>query len=125
MRYRKKSTAVLASVGVITGIAGAIYCYKSRFRMSLKKYTQYALYMAVLDDEICRNELEGYQIDHEEIVFPPKVESLQYRYHLFLQMNRKKSKAQVLQEIAEMEKRLEVSKQYADAPKGELEVGIV
>lgn len=124
MKHTKKIAAAIASVAAIAGAAGAIY-YKWKFRMPLKKYTQYALYMAVLDDEICRNELEGYQIDHEEIVFPPRVESLQYRYHLFLQMNRKKSKAQVLDEIAEMEQRLEESKQYADAPKGELEVGLV
>lgn len=39
-----------------------------------------ALYMALLDDEICRNELEGNIIGGEEIRFPPKAESLHYRY---------------------------------------------
>lgn len=59
-------------------------------RMPLKEFTRYALYMAVLDDEICRNELEGNQIGDEVITFPPKEETLQYRYHLFLQMNLRK-----------------------------------
>lgn len=47
--------------------------------------------MAALDDEICRNELEGNQIGGEVITFPPKAETLQERYQLFLQMNRAKA----------------------------------
>ena len=50
-------------------------------RIPLEEYTRYALYMAVMDDEICRNELEGNWIDGKEITFPPKMESLQQRYH--------------------------------------------
>ena len=40
--------------------------------MPLKEYTRRALYMALLDDEICRNELEGNIIGGEEIRFPPR-----------------------------------------------------
>lgn len=35
--------------------------------------------MAVMDDEICRNELEGNQIGNEVIIFPLKLETLQER----------------------------------------------
>ena len=104
-------------------IASAVY-WRWMIRMPLKEFTQYALYMAVMDDEICRNELEGNQIGDETITFPPKAETLQGRYHLFLQMNRAKSRQQIQKEIAEMEQRLQESRQYIGQPKEQLEVGI-
>ena len=61
-------------------------------RMPLREFTRYALYMAVLDDEICRNELEGCRIGDEVIRFSPRAETLQDRYQMFLRMNRKKSR---------------------------------
>lgn len=94
-------------------------------RMPLKEFTQYALYMAVMDDEICRNELEGNQIGDESITFPPKAETLQERYHLFLQMNRAKSRQQIQEEIVEMEQRLQESRQYIGQSKEQLEVEIL
>ena len=102
-------------------IASAVY-WRWMIRMPLKEFTQYALYMAVMDDEICRNELEGNQIGDETITFPPKAETLQGRYHLFLQMNRAKSRQQIQTEIAEMEQRLQESMQYVGQPKEQLEV---
>lgn len=92
--------------------------------MSLKEYTRYALYMAALDDEICRNELEGNTIGEETIVFPPKSESLQYRYHLFLSMNQKRSRKTIQSEIAAIEQRPKESKQYLCGPKLELVASI-
>ena len=56
-------------------------------------------------------------------MFPPKVETLQERYHLFLQMNRAKSRQQIQKEIAEKEQRLQESRQYIGQPKEQLEVG--
>lgn len=94
-------------------------------RMPLKEFTRYALYMAVMDDEICRNELEGNQLGDQVITFPPKEETLEYRYHLFLQMNRTKSRRQIQKEIADMEQRLQESLQYIDQPKEQLEVEII
>ena len=90
--------------------------------MPLKEFTRYALYMAVMDDEICRNELEGNQIGEEVIAFPTMAETLQDRYHLFLQMNRTKSRRQIQKEIADMEQWLWESRQYMDKPKEQLEV---
>ena len=103
-------------------VAGTTCCWRWMIRMPLKEFTRYALYMAVMDDEICRNELEGNQIGDAVITFPPKVETLQERYHLFLQMNRTKSRGQIQEEIAEMEQRLQESRQYIDQPRQQLEV---
>lgn len=108
--------------GCLAAGVGAAVCRRWMIRMPLKEYTRYALYMAVLDDEICRNELEGNQIGDEVIIFPPKEETLQYRYHLFLQMNRKKSRRQIQTEIADMERRLQDSRQYLDQPGERLEM---
>ena len=47
------------------------------FRMPFKEFTRYALYMAVMDDEICRNELEGNDLGGVRIEFPDKMDSLQ------------------------------------------------
>lgn len=95
--------------------AGGFAFYKYRFRMPLKEYTQYALYMAVLDDEIARNTLKGCIINGKRIEFPPKAASLQYRYHLFLQLNRKKTRKHLQNEIYNMEQRLTASKQTQQA----------
>ena len=114
-RYKISALGVLA---VVAGAAG----WKWSIRMSLKEFTRYALYMAVMDDEICRNELEGNQIGEEVIAFPTMAETLQDRDHLFLQMNRTKSRRQIQKEIADMEQRLWESRQYMDKPKEQLEV---
>ena len=111
-----------AGLGVLGAcIAGTVY-YRRTIRIPLEEYTRYALYMAVMDDEICRNELEGNLIDGEEITFPPKMESLQQRYHMFLRWNRRKSREDIQAEIARMEERLEESRQYLGQPKEELTV---
>lgn len=103
------------------GVAGLLYRWQ--YRMPMGEYTRYALYMAVLDDEICRNELEGNRIDGETIVFPPRMESLQERYHLFLRMNRKCCRSDLRAEIAAMEVRLTESRAYVGQPKVDLETG--
>ena len=90
--------------------------------MPLKEFTRSALYMAVMDDEICRKELEGNRIGDKTITFPHKAETLQARYHLFLQMSRAKSRQQIQKNIVEMERRLQESRQYIGQPKEQLEV---
>ena len=62
------------------------------------------------------------QIGDETITFPPKAETLQERYHLFLQMNRAKSRQEIQQEITKMEQRLQQSRQYIGQPKEQMEV---
>ena len=114
----------IAVLGCLAVVVASAACWRWMIRMPLKEFTQYALYMAVMDDEICRNELEGNQIGDESIIFPPKAETLQERYHLFLQMNRAKSRQQIQEEIVEMEQRLQESRQYIGQPKEQLEVEI-
>ena len=93
-------------------------------RVPLKEFARYALYMAVMDDEICRNELEGNQIGAQTICFRPREETIQEKYHLFLSMNRKKSRKQLRKEIGEMERRLRDSRRYVGQPKAHLEIEI-
>ena len=119
MKTRHK-IAALSGLAVVVGIA----CRSLMIRRPLKEFTRYALYMAVMDDEICRNELEGNQIGDAVIRFPHKAETLQGRYHLFLQINRKKSRRQLQAEIVDMEQRLQKSRQYIGQPREQLEVEI-
>ena len=114
----------IAALGCLAVVAGSVACWRWMIRMPLKEFTRYALYMAVMDDEICRNELESNQIRDTVIAFPPREESLQERYHLFLEMNRTKPRQQLQAEIADMERRLQESQQYIGQPKEQLEVGI-
>ena len=112
----------IAALGCLAAAAGSAACWRWRIRMPLKEFTRYALYMAVMDDEICRNELEGNWIRDGVITFPPKEKTLQERYHLFLQMNRAKSRGQLRKEITDMEQRLQMSRQYLGQPREQLEV---
>lgn len=117
-----KTGKKIAILGCLAVVVGAAACWHWMIRMPLKEFTRYALYMAVMDDEICRNELEGNQLGNEVITFPPKAETLQERYHLFLQMNRTKSRQQIQKEIADMEQHLQDSRQYIGLPNEQLEV---
>ena len=87
-----------AGVGLLSAVGFGLFRWN--YRMPLEEYTSLALYMGVLDDAICRKELEGVT------EFPPKQETLHYKYHLFLELNRKKSRRQLQREIEEMEERL-------------------
>ena len=113
--------AILGCLAVATGM---VVWKRWAFRMPFKEFTRYALYMAVMDDEICRNELEGNGLGGVRIEFPDKMDSLQMRYHLFLQMNQKKSRQQILDEIAAMEQRLQDSRQYIGQPSVNLSASI-
>ena len=70
-------------LGALALCLGGLAWYRRTYRMPLKEYTRRALYMALLDDEICRNELEGNQVGDEVITFPPKPDTLLKRYHFF------------------------------------------
>ena len=94
-----KKTALAAGGTAVTTAAGLI-AYRRSGRLPRKEATANALYMAVLDDEICRRELA------DQIVFPSKRETLQYKYDLFLEQNRKRSRRDIQQEIIRLEYRL-------------------
>ena len=120
-----KKGCKIALVGGLAVVVGAVACWKWMIRMPLGEFARCALYMAVMDDEICRNELEGNQIGDQVITFAPRAETLQERYHLFLELNRTKDRRQLQQEIAGMEQRFQESRQYRDQPKERLEVEFV
>ena len=117
----KKGYTIALAGGLAVAVSAAA-CRRRMIRMPVKEFTRYAFYMAVMDDEICRNELEGNQVGDRVITFAPRAETLQKRYHLFLEMNRTKSRRQLQQEIADMEQRLRESRQYIGQPKERLEV---
>ena len=117
-----KASHTAALLGCLAVGIGAGVCWRLQIRTSLKEFAQYALYMAVMDDEICRNELEGNQIGDAIIRFPHKMKTLQERYHHFLKINRKRSRRQLRKDIAEMERRLRDSRQYTAHPKQRLEL---
>ena len=117
-----KKSRKIAALGGLAAVVGAAARWKWMIRMPLREFTRYALYMAVMDDEICRNELEGNLIGDKVITFPPKSETLQGRYHLFLQMNQTKSRRQIQEDIAKMEQRLQASREYAKQPKEQIEI---
>lgn len=117
----KKGYTIALAGGLAVAVSAAV-CRRRMIRMPVKEFTRYAFYMAVMDDEICRNELEGNQVGDRVITFAPRAETLQERYHLFLEMNRTKSRRQLQQEIADMEQRLRESRQYIGQPKERLEV---
>ena len=96
----KKRTKIALAAGAtaISAVAG-FGMFRWNYQMPLKEYTANALYMAVLDDEICRRELAGLTD------FPSKKETLQYKYHLFLELNRRKSRKEIQQEIIRLEYR--------------------
>lgn len=117
----RKTLKLIFGMHILIISIGSLIAYKLNYKMSLKEYRKYALYMAVLDDEICRIELEENIIDSKEIKFPKKMETLTYRYDLFLNMNRKKSKKELQNEIDVLEMRLEESKKYLHQKKAKLE----
>lgn len=113
----------IAALGCVAVVVGCAVGWCWTIRMPLREFTRSALYMAVMDDEICRNELEGNQVGDTVITFPPRAETLQERYHSFLQANRAKDRRQIEKEIAELERRLQESRQYIGRPKERLEIG--
>ena len=118
MQYRK-----ILFLGVLAACAGSFLYYKRNIRMPLKTYTRRALQMAVLDDAICRRELEGNSMDGHAITFPPETETLPHRDHLFLNMNRKKSRIALQAELARMEQRLREAEGLRNTLKTNLDIG--
>lgn len=117
-----KTYCKAAILGCLATGAGIAAYRRWTIRMPFKEFTGYALYMAVMDDEICRNELEGNRIGEEIIKFPPKPETLQERYHFYLQANRTRSRRQIQDEISAMEQRLQESRQNIGQPKQRMDV---
>lgn len=102
-------TAVFGG-GFLLGALGC--CLVSKLRSKLREeYERDCLYMAVMDDEICRNRLEGMLIDGRKVEFPPKSESLHYRLELWRELNKGLSKKERQRKLEEMQERLALSRE--------------
>ena len=97
---------ILATTAVGVAVGAGLY-NKYMPKISFSKYTEKCLYLAYLDDGICRNELRCKEIDGEDVVFEPKQESLNYRYSLFVHIYKNDSKQELDNEIKRLETRLE------------------
>ncbi len=113
MKHKAKWAPPLFLLGCAFCGAG-VFLFKKLYRMNLKEYTSHALYMAVLDDEIARKELSGVSVAAQQVVFPARRHSLQYRYHLFLDLNQGKTAETLKQETAALERRLSALAPTAD-----------
>jgi hypothetical protein len=71
----KLQNSLVALLGVGAGLAGVSCCLKHRKRLRLE-FQKTCFYMAALDDEIRRRELEGMVIGKKAIVFPSRRETL-------------------------------------------------
>lgn len=91
-------------------------------KISLDTYKKICWEFAKLDDEICRNELDGNFINGERIKFPPKEESIHYRYNLFLDYYKKYSIEDLKKERKRLLNRHKASTQYINTTPQELKV---
>lgn len=117
-------TIIISAMSAVIAVTIIICYFKFMPKIPLKEYTKLCLYFAAMDDEICRNELEGNFVNGKKILFPPKDESIHYRYKLFLDTYKKYTRKELEQERERFIKRLEESQQYIGTPKQELELEI-
>lgn len=101
-----KHRLIFVGTAALLTLGTTIALYRLRYKLPLRAYTAACLYLAVLDDEICRNELADMHLGGTPFVFPPRRESLPYRYRLFLQMNRGLTRADLDAAIQAHEQRL-------------------
>lgn len=67
-----KKGCKIALVGGLAVAVSAAACWRWMIRMPVKEFTRYALYMAAMDDEICRNELEEIRSEIRSSHLPPE-----------------------------------------------------
>lgn len=111
MFTNKKSRKFLLTALGAAALGGIVAACRLLPKTPLKKYTEACLYLAVMDDEISRNELEGSIINGKRIIFPPRRETLQHRYHMFLNLYKNFSAEKMEEEIRVFEARLLKSNQ--------------
>ncbi|RKD22343.1 hypothetical protein SAMN02745883_02386 [Caminicella sporogenes DSM 14501] len=112
---------IIAVFIVLAMLAGFIY-KSNKPKIPVKEYEALCLELAKIDDQIARNELEGNTINGKKVVFPPKDESIKYRYEVFLDMYKKYSREDLEKEKEHLLKRLETSKQYLNEESQDLEL---
>lgn len=105
MNRKKIYSSALVLLGAGMGIVGAIWCDK-HYKKARSQYQQTCLYMAALDDEICRKELDGMVVTEKTISFPPRRKTLYHRYEVFREMYRDLPSKELEAQVAKLEKRL-------------------
>ena len=108
--YLSISTCMIA-------IGLGIRYYKRNYKVPLKEYTASCLYIAVMDDEIARLRFEKQVMNGKKVEFPSRIESLQYRYHLHLQLQKGKTRHELNQEISTYEALLKEEIRYKEKEK--------
>lgn len=110
-----KNKAMMIGAAISTVVIGMIIVIKKIMpKVSLKKYTKDCLYIAVMDDEIARNNFEGKKVgDGRMIVFPERRESLIYRYRMHLNLYKKYTKEELEKEVELYEELLVESREYS------------
>lgn len=111
--YLSISTCMISMIAIGLGIR----YYKRNYKVPLKEYTASCLYIAVMDDEIARLRFENQVINGKKVEFPPRIESLQYRYHMHLQLQKGKTRHELNQEISTYEALLEEEIRYKEKEK--------
>lgn len=105
MNRKKIYSSALILLGAGAGITGLL-CYCKHRKQSRLEFEKTCFYMAALDDEICRRELDGTVIGEKTISFPPRRETLYHRYEVFREMHRDLSPKELEAQVAGLEKRL-------------------
>lgn len=105
MNRKKIYSSALVFLGAGAGIAGAVWCGK-HYRKAWLQYQQTCFYMATLDDEICRRELDGMVVGGKTISFPSRRETLYHRYKVFREMYCDLSPEELEVQVAKLGKRL-------------------
>lgn len=111
--YKKEIIGASVLLGASALTAAVVMMFKKRDKIVTEdSFQKDCIYLAALDDEICRREWNGKKINGDVINFPPKRESLYYRYQLFSEMFAGYSRKELDKEIKKFEQRL-----YADKVK--------
>ena len=108
---KKKTILSLLISASALGLAGtSVVLLNKKYVISPGEYNKACIYMATMDDEIARMELDGKIINGKSIKFPPRQKTLYYKFTMFKEMNRHLSRTEMKEKIELLEARYEKSK---------------
>ncbi len=107
---KKKIFSFLFSAAALSLLGASFVYIGKKYLIYPNDYDKACIYMAVLDDEIARMELEGKVINGRAIKFPPRQETLYFKFTMFKDINRHLSRMELKHKIELLEARYEKSK---------------